>query len=372
MPEATSRAARITLADLDDDPYLLIAELRKSEPVAWAPSMDRWLISRRDLILEVIRDPDRFTTNHSRSPILDTFGPQMLSVDGPEHRQHRGPFAPPFRPATLRERTQASVRSRATRLVGALEQGDDLTGPASAMAVETVLDILGITGIAATETVIGWYDDLAAALANVMADPDVASTGRHAAGAFREALARTGHSELLEEPRPNNALVILFGGIETTQSALLNAIWALALDHESQEAVRADRARLHGAVEESLRWEPAVMTLTRFTTADTELAGQIIPADSAVECLIAGANRDPATFSEPDRYDIFRSNAADHLTFGFGRHHCLGAHLARMEAIEFLGALLDRTPDGFDLADPDQPGPRGHEFRRPPRLSLAW
>lgn len=226
--------------------------------------------------------------------------------------------------------------------------------------------------MAPVDTVIDWYDDLAAALANVMADEAIAATGRQTATAFREALARTGHGELLEEGRPNNALVILFGGIETTQSALLNALWALALDQDAQLAVRHDRSRLAGAIEESLRWEPAVMTLTRFTTADTALGGQLIPADSGIECLIAGANRDPAAFDDPDRFDIGRSNSADHFTFGYGRHHCLGAHLARMEMTEFIAALLDRSPGGFGFADEQQPKPRGHEFRRPPRLALAW
>jgi cytochrome P450 len=342
--------------------------------------MDRWLVSRRDLIVEILADPERFTTNHPRSPIRDTFGAQMLSLDGPEHREHRSPFAPPFRPAALRVRMQDSVRRRALDLVTKVEPGDDLSGPASTMAVETVLDILGISGIAPVDTIIEWYDDLAAALANVLADETVAATGRRAAETFRATLHNFGSANApsafpgpkLEEAGANNALVILFGGIETTQSALLNAVWALALDQDAQRAVREDRHLLPAAVEESLRWEPAVMTLTRFTTSDVELEGERIPADSGVECLIAGANRDPAAFVDPDRFDIHRANAGSHLTFGYGRHHCLGAHLARLETVEFIGALLDKTPSGFGFSESDPPPPSGHEFRRPPRLSLSW
>jgi cytochrome P450 len=235
------------------------------------------------------------------------------------------------------------------------------------MAVATVLDVLDLSGIAHVRVVATWYEDLAAALANVAGDPEVAARGRRAAATFGAAMDDDVSDEVV-----SNTLLVLFGGIETTQSAVLNALWALALHRDAQAAVRADRTLLAGAVEESMRWEPAVLTLTRFTTTAVVLDGESIPADSTVECMIADANRDPATFADPDRFDITRPNAADHLTFGYGRHHCLGAHLARMEAIAFVEAVLDRSPDGFAFADADPPGPEGHEFRRPPRLRLIW
>jgi cytochrome P450 len=95
--------------------------------------------------------------------------------------------------------------------------------------------------------------------------------------------------------------------------------------------------------------------------------GIALEAGDAVQCMIGAANRDPAYFADPDRYDIARSNADDHLSFGAGRHFCLGAALARAEVGVALDALLDRFPTL--RADPDRPSaPLGYEFRAPPAL----
>lgn len=369
-------AADVTLDALDVDPYPLVARLRAEAPVCFAPALGRWLVSRRDLVLEVVEDPARFPTDSPRSLIGTTFGRQMLSTDGDEQRRHRAAYAGSFRPRTLRTERATGVGERAERVVGALAPGDDLTAAASLMAVSTVLDVLGLDAVAGPETVSRWYSDLAAALANVSGDPAVAARGRATAAAFGTALGEadllTGAGDLTAEEQVSNTLLVLFGGIETTQSAILNAVWALATHPLVQSRLRADRGELPAVVEESLRWEPSVLTLTRFTTAPVELGGVTIPADSIVECLVAGANRDPVHFAEPDAFDPDRRNAGDHLTFGAGRHFCLGAHLARMETAAFLAALLDRSPAGFSFATADPPAPRGHEFRHPPRLELVW
>ena len=119
-----------------------------------------------------------------------------------------------------------------------------------------------------------------------------------------------------------------------------------------------------------MRWEPAVQTCTRHATGDTMVGGVAIPAGDTVQCMIGGSNRDPALFEDPDRYDIRRANADQHVSFGTGRHFCLGAALARLEARVALGTLLERFP-GVTLA-PGAPGPAGAEFRKPPSLPVVW
>jgi len=373
-------SAVVTLEALASDPHPLIADLREQRPVHYVPEMDRWLVSSRGLVLEVIGDTLRFPAEHARSLIRATFGAQMLNTDGTEQRRHRTPYAPAFRPRVLRTSFEQSIQARAQQIVASLAPGDDLTEPASVMAVSTVLDLVGLSAVVGVDTVAGWYVDLAAALANVPGDPEVAVRGKAAARAFAGAMTEAdlagevvlgADSGLTTDEQVSNTLLVLFGGIETTQSAILNALWALATHRDAQDAVRRDRTQLAAAVEESLRWEPAVLTLTRFTTAEVVLGGVTIAPDSIVECLVAGANRDPATFEDPDRYDPTRGNVSDHLTFGWGPHFCLGAQLARMEAVALIGALLDRAPRGFWLLDPDAPGPTGHEFRHPPHLQLT-
>jgi cytochrome P450 len=94
-----------------------------------------------------------------------------------------------------------------------------------------------------------------------------------------------------------------------------------------------------------LRADSPVLLTGRMTNAGTELAGRTLPPGSFVTTILAGANRDPKVFDEPDRFDVTRPNARDHISFSSGRHYCLGASLARMEGEVGLRAMFDRYPD---------------------------
>jgi cytochrome P450 len=168
-----------------------------------------------------------------------------------------------------------------------------------------------------------------------------------------------------------NSLIVLFGGIETTEAMILNAIWALLHDAESLNAVRADRTLLAGAIEEAMRWEPAVQTCTRHATRPTTLRGVSIAEGDIVQCMIGGANRDPAMFPDPDAFQIRRPNAAEHVSFGVGRHFCLGAAMARLETLQAVEALLERCP-GLSFDPAVDVAPYGSEFRKPPTLPVIW
>jgi cytochrome P450 len=136
--------------------------------------------------------------------------------------------------------------------------------------------------------------------------------------------------------------------------------------------VRADPALLPAAIEESLRLEPAAATVDRYATADTVLGGAAIAAGDLVTISIAGANRDPAVFADPDRFDLHRGDARRHITFAAGPHVCIGMHLARLEAHTALAAVLDRLP-GL-RPDPSAPAPRvrGLVFRKPDAVHVVW
>ncbi len=114
-------------------------------------------------------------------------------------------------------------------------------------------------------------------------------------------------------------------------------------DHPEQaDHLRADPGLLPRAIEECLRFEGPIGMTTRVLHADAEFGGFTIPADSTVWASLWSANRDPLRHPEPDRFDITRPDTT-HLAFGAGTHQCLGAHLARMETQEALGALIRRT-----------------------------
>jgi cytochrome P450 len=152
---------------------------------------------------------------------------------------------------------------------------------------------------------------------------------------------------------------------------IANAI-AHLLSHPDQLAlVQADRALLANAIEESLRLEPAAAVVDRYATADVELAGARIAERELVTVSIAGANRDPATFPDPDRFDVRRENAKLHAAFAHGPHVCIGMHLARLEAHTAVARVLDRLGD-LALDPAHAPAPRGLVFRKPDALRVRW
>jgi cytochrome P450 len=138
-------------------------------------------------------------------------------------------------------------------------------------------------------------------------------------------------------------LILLIGaGSETTMLLLGNA-WHAAWKHPA-ERERAFAGRIEDWVEETLRYDPVSQSSPRVTTEDVELHGVTIPAGAKVLLLSGAANRDPEVFPEPARLDVRRPNARDHLAFSGGIHYCVGAGLARLEAVVGLEALTERFP----------------------------
>jgi cytochrome P450 len=165
--------------------------------------------------------------------------------------------------------------------------------------------------------------------------------------------------------------VLMFGGIETTEGMIANALLHLLADPAALALVEADRSLLRNAVEESLRLEPAAAVIDRYATEDTRLGGASIAAGELVRISIAGANRDPRFFADPDRFDVRREEARHHVAFAHGPHVCIGMHLARLEAHTAIGRLLDRLPRL--RLDPDLPARvRGLVFRKPLSLHVLW
>jgi cytochrome P450 len=165
--------------------------------------------------------------------------------------------------------------------------------------------------------------------------------------------------------------LLIPAGAETTFKLLGNLFVALLSDRDRRwERVRSDRSLVPWALEETLRWETSVLMVSRQTTREVELRGVSIPAGMNVSVLNASGNRDEDHYANPDEFDLDR-RADDHLAFGFGRHHCLGYHLARMEVRVALDAMLDRVP--HLRLDPGAPPPRilGLAFRAPKHIFVS-
>ena len=380
--------AAVTLAQLEDDPHPVLARLREHEPVSWLPALGGWLVSRRDLALEVMRDAETYTVEDPRFSTGRVVGPSMLTLEGDAHKRHREPFARPFRLAAVRERFSAPVAEATDRLIDALlpagtaELRRELAGP---LATAAVTHALGLTG-ARTADVLRWYDAIVASVTEITAGRPPTEAGRRGFEELRAAIepavdrapetslvaaAASDAGGLARGEVVSNAAVLLFGGIETTEGMIANAIAHLLAHRDQLAAVRAEPELLANAIEESLRLEPAAAVIDRYATRDVRLAGASIRARELVVVSIAGANRDPAVFPDPDRFDVRRANAKLHAAFAHGPHVCIGMHLARLEAHTAVARLLERLP-GLELDPAHAPAPRGLVFRKPDTLRVRW
>ena len=378
----------VTLAELETDPHPLLARLCDSEPVSWLPVLDGWLVTRRALTLGVMRDPDTYTVDDPRFSTGQVVGPSMLTRDGAEHARHRDPFARPFRLDAVRERFTAFVETETERLLDAIEPAGraelrrTFAGP---LAVSVVARMLGLEH-AESGKVLDWYDRIVAAVTEITAGKPAPRSGHEAFAALRASvepsLGREPSSSLVASAASDagglehdevvsNVGVLLFGGIETTDGMIANAVFHLLANPGELALVDADRALVPNAVEESLRLEPAASVVDRYATRDVSLAGARIRRGELVRVSLAGANRDPRFFPDPDRFDVHRENARHNVAFAHGPHVCIGMHLARLEAVTAIGRLLERLP-GLRL-DPVHPtAPRGLVFRKPPTLHVLW
>lgn len=378
--------ASVSVSELAADPHPSLRRLREAEPVSWLPAIGGWLVTSADLADRALRDPGSFTVDDPRFTTARVVGPSMLSLDGTEHRRHRDPFARALRIPETQARLAEAAASEAARLVTDLASGPGEAelrrGLAGPLAVAVMADMLGLD--AGPAQLLGWYDAIVAGV-SALSVPD-AAVADTAATAFGE-LSACVQAALSEQAEPSvltaaagslsaaeivsNAAVMLFGGIETTEGMICNAVWYLLGDQAAWRDVRADRRLIGNAVEEALRLEPAAAVVDRYATADVTLGAAEIRSGELVRVSLTAANRDPVLFADPDRFDFQRGNARQHWAFAVGPHFCVGAQLARTEAVAAVSALLDQLPD-LQL-DPARPSaPQGLVFRKPASLHVRW
>jgi cytochrome P450 len=378
---------QLHLDDLADDPHPALAWLRERAPVCWVPALDGWLVTSRDAVVQVLDDPVRFTVDDPRFSTATVVGPSMLSLDGAEHSRHRRPFAAGFRQSLVDSRYTGPVRELAADLVagfrhrGSAEIRTELAGP---LAVGTVTRILGLHDTDADQ-VRGWYTAIVAAVSSVSAGEPAGGEGTAAARQLTDhvlaAIGRPAAQGLLASAAAApfqlagpeiaaNAAVLMFGGIETVEGMISNAVRQLFGDGAGAAALIRPDHELADAVEESLRLEPAAARVDRYATGATMLGGIPIPAGDLVIASISAANRDPAVFADPDRFDPSRPNNRLQLGFARGPHVCPAAGLARRQAVIALQALAELP--GLRLDRECSTPPRGLVFRKPEAVLLRW
>ena len=374
-----------TVEELTADPHPWLAGLRDDGPIGWVEAIGGWMVVGHALATDVMRDAERFTVDDPRFTTSRVVGPSMLSTEGADHTRHRQPFVSPFSPRASRAYFAEFIERESARLVGgfaatgAAELRTELAAPLATACMQMAL---GLEDIPVAE-LLSWYGDIVSAVAEITAGADLPDSGRVAYAALSRAVleaTRTGHGFLREvadaagalttDEMLSNTAVLLFGGIETTEGMIANLLLHLLSDPALVDEVRAEPDLLDAVIEESLRLEPAAAVVDRYATQDVSIGDAMIQRGDLVVVSLAGANRDPAVFPDPDRFEVRRTNLRRQLAFAQGPHVCIGLHVARLQA-RCAAADVLRLP-GVGLDSAGSSAPVGLVFRKPAAVRARW
>jgi cytochrome P450 len=371
--------------DLRDDPWLgadpsnpeyrenpapFLRRLREVAPVSFTP-LGSWRLARYEdcvHLLKEVRSGVRFADGTpaigARSNVGAGPGEFMLQQDPPTHTRLRRLVSKAFTPRAV-ERLRTRVRENVRSLLDQALQQDEIdviAGLALPVPSTVICEMMGVP-LADRPRFTEWTGDATHLLVAEFAPEDVVQRGLAAAGQlaayFQELIAerraslgedmlsqliraeeegdRLSPSELLTQ-----SIGLLIAGFETTIGLIGNGVYQLLRHPDELARLRREPGLIATAVDECLRFDGPIGATLRILHEDAEFSGVPIAKDSRVLALLDSANRDPERFPDPERFDVGRT-PNDHLSFGGGVHHCLGAHLARMEAQEAIGALVARS-----------------------------
>ncbi|GAB2904550.1 cytochrome P450 family protein [Streptomyces mayteni] len=380
--------------DFSRAPYPYFAVLRERGPVHYARLPDgspAWLVLGHREARAALADP-RLVKSLAGGPGEggpERTGAHLLNSDPPDHTRLRGLVSREFtarRIAALAPRVQEITDALLDSMLAAPGRRADLVAAFSfPLPITVICELIGVPDLD-RERFRQWSRTLTAGsleeipkiravmteyLAGLLADKreqpgeDLLSALLHAADGDGDQLSQ---DELLAM-----CWILLLAGHETTVGLISNGVLALLRHPDQLAALRADWSLLDNAVEEILRYDgPVLAPAIRFAAQDVEIAGTVIPHRALVLPVIADADRDPARFPDPDRFDIHRETSG-HIAFGHGIHHCLGASLARLEARVALRTLLERAPDlALDTHPASLSWHPGIIVRGPRHLPVRW
>ncbi|WP_194815213.1 cytochrome P450 [Nocardia sp. XZ_19_385] len=288
--------------------------------------------------------------------------PSMLVIDPPEHSRMRRPVTSAFTPratARLRERVEA-VTTELLDAFPANGSADLVESFAAQVPSAIITDMLGFPQ-ADRAMFLEWGDHIAPLLdigldwrsfrrafaaqdrMDVYLDTHLQRLRREPGEDILSSLVTSG--DLDDRELKATAGLLMAAGFETTVNLIGNCVVRLLENPDQLERLRAEPGLWPNAIEESLRLDAPVQTTARLVLEPFELGDVALREGSLVVVSLAGANRDPAVFEDPHRFDVARENAKDHLSFSSGIHVCLGASLARMEATHAVRALFERFPE---------------------------
>jgi cytochrome P450 len=385
------------------DPYPALARLRSESPVFYSPVLDMWVVTRYADIDAIFRDPETFSAAIAQDPIYPLAdeakailargfraSATMSNCDPPKHTRIRHYNLRSFssrRIAVLepKVRDKADELIRSLRKEGEFDLVPGLTFPLPAYMIFSLIgfppaDLEMLKSWCGNRTLFSWgrpsVEEQLGIAENMVrywryCERFVDTRIAEPADDFTSDLARVHLGDPGQLTRDEVVGVVYglsFAGHETTTNLTSNAVRRL-LEHRDQwDAVCGDPSLIPNAVEEVLRYDTSVVAWRRITTRPVEIGGVAVPEQARLLLSLASANHDPDRFPGPDRFDILRSTAREHLALGKGIHFCLGAPLARLEVRIVLELLTVAAPDLELVPGQRLTFPRNVSFRGPERL----
>jgi cytochrome P450 len=378
-----------------EDPYKVYRALLEQAPI-WRTPHGKYVVSGYDDSRELLLDHRAFGQPQSR-PYRS-----FVVMEPPEHTRLRRLVAHAFMPRSIAQLSDRLVvlADRLLAEIQPLGEADLMTAFAGPLPRLMIAEMLGLPlDEADVWTRWGAAIHRGTASASFLPEQDAPTEQRRAEGVaaaqkaaeYVRELVRSRRGEqrgvdiistlltaeedgqrLTEDDLVWTILLLLQAGHHTSVNLIGNALLALLRTPAQLELLRQDRDLVPNAVEEALRYDPSVQVTERWALTDVEFRGTRLEAGTSVLIAIAGANRDPSVFTDPDEFDVLRPNANAHLAFAWGIHHCLGHALARAEGIVAINAVLDRLPD-LRLTELEPPHQAAFPLRRRlERLPVAW
>jgi len=361
--------------EIHEDPYPTYQRLRDEAPVYRNEASGFWALSRHADVVDAFRDNVRFSSSYGVSLDAAVWGPNahrtmsFLALDPPMHGRMRGLVSRGFTPRRVAELEPRIRELTRKHLEVALGRGSfDFVGDlAGTLPMDVISELVGVpeadrdevrrlsdllvhreegrddvpvAGVEAAFTLVAYYADM---LAQRRAQPTDDLTSALLA-------TEVAGDRLTDEEIMGFLFLMVVAGNETTTKLLANAWYWAWRNPGERTKVFGDPARVSAWIEETLRYDTSTQLLARLTTADVTLHGTTIPAGERVVLLVGAANRDERVFHDPDRYNLDRPDRElqQIASFGFGRHFCLGASLARLEARVCLEELIAHVAD-YDI-----------------------
>jgi cytochrome P450 len=375
------------------DPYPVLAELRESAPLLWHEELRRWFVSRHADVRACLRDK-RLGRNFRHVGTEKEFEAEpldprwqafwdserwsLLWLEPPDHTRIRKLVAAAFTPRSVEAMREPAARLAHEQLEPFLESGrmDLLYDFAQPFSIAVICHWLGVP-LDRHRDLLEW-SHRTVKMYEFDTTEEQAVAANRAAAEFQEYVreliaerrraprndlvtalveARVDGGRLSDAEIVSTVIVLLNAGHEATVNTLGNGIRALMHHRDQWRRLLDGSVPAAQALEELIRYDPPLQLFERWVLEDgVEVGGAEIPRGGKIAMLFGAANRDPRVFPEPDRFDVARGNAAEHIGFGGGIHVCIGAPLARVELEAALRALIGRCP-GLELMEEPERNP---------------